>query len=262
MRTLPEGDTVFLTCHRLHEALAGHRLVRGELRHPRLSTLDLAGRSVREVRPAGKHLLIRFDDGHTLHNHLRMDGAWHLYGPAGRWRRPAHQVRAVLATERQVAVGFNLHDLRWLPTAEEPRVIGHLGPDLLAADWDDDHEAEAVRRLTADPDRELGLALLDQSVVAGLGNIYQTEVCFLIGRSPRTRVADVDAHRVVRLGRELLLRNAWHPEQSTTKSLRPGTRHWVYGRRTCLRCGGPVHRATQGRDPGSRVSYHCPRCQP
>ncbi|MEU5850984.1 Fpg/Nei family DNA glycosylase [Saccharopolyspora shandongensis] len=259
---MPEGDTVFLTCHRLHEALAGQVLTRGELRHPRLSTLDLSGRRVRAVRPVGKHLLIRFDDGHTLHNHLRMDGAWHLYSSGTRWRRPAHQARAVLGTADRLAVGFNLHDLRWLPTAAESELIGHLGPDLLDPEWDDGHAAEAIRRLTADPDRELGRALLDQTVMAGIGNIYQTEVCFLLGRSPWTPVAEIDAARAVRLCRELLLRNAWHPEQSTTKSLRRGTQHWVYDRRTCLRCGGPVRRGTQGDDVEARVTYHCPRCQP
>ncbi|MER7011231.1 DNA-formamidopyrimidine glycosylase family protein [Saccharopolyspora sp. NPDC000359] len=259
---MPEGDTVFLTCHRLHEALAGQVLTRGELRHPRLAALDLSGHRVREVRPVGKHLLIRFEDGHTLHNHLRMDGSWHLYPPGARWRRPAHQARAVLATAERVAVGFNLHDLRWLPTAAESRLVGHLGPDLLDPDWGEAHEAEAVRRLTADPDREIGLALLDQQVVAGVGNMYRVEVCFLLGRSPRTPVAEVDATRTVHLSRDLLLRNAWHPEQSTTGRTRRGSEHWVYGRRTCLRCGGPVTRTTQGEDVEARVTYHCPRCQP
>ncbi|GAA0519971.1 endonuclease VIII [Saccharopolyspora subtropica] len=237
-------------------------LTRGELRHPRLSTLDLVGRSVRAVRPVGKHLLIRFDDDHTLHNHLRMDGAWHLYSPGARWRRPAHQVRAVLATAERVAVGFNLHDLAWLPTSAESRLVGHLGPDVLDPEWGAEHEAEAVRRLTADPGREIGRALLDQSVLAGVGNLYQTEVCFLLGRSPWTPVAEVDAVRAVRLCRELLLRNAWHPEQSTTTSLRRGTEHWVYGRRTCLRCGGPVSRGCLGSGLESRVAYHCHHCQP
>lgn len=251
---------MFLTCHRLHEALAGRRLVGGRLRHPRLSTVELAGRVVREVRPAGKHLLTRFECGWTLHSHLRMDGAWHLYSPGTRWKRPAHQARAVLEVPERTAVGFALHDLRWLPTADEHSVIGHLGPDVLSPDWDEDMRAEAVRRLTADPSREVGLALLDQTVLAGLGNIYKTEVCFLLGRSPWTPVAEIDAGEAVRWSRELLLRNAWHPEQATTGDPRPQARHWVYGRRRCLRCSGPVHRGAQGSD--ERVAYHCPRCQP
>ncbi|GAA4854892.1 DNA-formamidopyrimidine glycosylase family protein [Saccharopolyspora cebuensis] len=259
---MPEGDTVFLTCHRLHAALAGRELVRGEVRHPELAALDLGGREVTEVRPAGKHLLIRFADGHTLHNHLRMDGSWHLYPPSARWRRPAHQVRAVLGTDDRLAIGFNLHDLRWLPTREEDRVVGQLGPDLLDPAWDEELAAEAARRLTADPERELGQALLDQTAVAGIGNLYGTEVCFLLGRSPWAPVGEVDAARAVRLARDLLERNAWHPEQSTTGTLRRGAQHWVYHRRRCLRCGGPVHRGSQGEGTRARVTHHCPTCQP
>ncbi|GAA2782336.1 Fpg/Nei family DNA glycosylase [Saccharopolyspora taberi] len=206
------------------------------------------------MRPAGKHLLLRLDDDRTLHSHLRMDGAWHLYAPGERWRRPGHQARAILSTAQRTAVGFNLHDLHLVRTADEHRLVGHLGPDVLGPDWD---PAEAVRRLTADPDREIGLALLDQTVLAGVGNIYKTEVCFLLGRTPWSPVSEVDAAEAVRLSHELLLRNAWHPEQSTTG--RRGARHWVYGRRTCLRCGGPVRRGTQGTE--ERVAYFCPNCQ-
>lgn len=214
-----------------------------------------------EVRPVGKHLLVRLDCGRTMHNHLRMDGAWHLYAPNDRWRRPAHQARAVLADSRRVAVGFNLHDLRLLPTTEEHRLIGHLGPDLLDPEWTDSHLAEAARRLASDPDREIGLALLDQSALAGVGNLYKTEVCFLLGARPWTPVGEVDAERAVRLCRDLLLRNARHPEQTTTGESGPRTSHWVYRRTTCRRCGGPVRRGKQGSEPEERVAYYCPHCQ-
>ncbi|GAB3274946.1 DNA-formamidopyrimidine glycosylase family protein [Parasphingorhabdus pacifica] len=257
---MPEGDTVFLTCHRLHEALAGRTLTHGELRHPRLSTVSLDGWTVRAVIPVGKHLLIRFDTDRTLHSHLRMDGSWHLYSPGSRWRRPAHQARAVLSHPQRVAVGFNVHDLRVIPTDDEHRLIGHLGPDLLALDWSGEHAAEAVRRLGSDPDREIGLALLDQTAMAGVGNLYKTEVCFLLGCSPRTPVGRVDLTEAVRRCRELLLRNAWHPEQTTTGNPRASARHWVYERRLCLRCAGPVERGVQG--PDDRVTYRCPHCQP
>lgn len=255
---MPEGDTVFLTCRRLDEALAGAEVVRGELRHPRLAEVELRGRVVREVRPVGKHLLIRFTGERTLHSHLGMDGAWHLYSPGGRWRRPAHRARAVLDVPDRTAVGFDLRGMRWVRTADEDSLVGHLGPDLLSPEWGPEEAAEAVRRLTADPAREIGAALLDQSVLAGVGNIYRTEVCFLLRRSPHAPVAEVDAERAVRLCRDLLLRNAWSPERSTTGDLRRDARHWVYGRRTCLRCGGPVHRDGDA----ERVTYHCPRCQP
>lgn len=236
--------------------------MRGELRHPRLSTVDLAGRVVHRVRPVGKHLLVRFDDGFTLHNHLRMDGAWHLYRPDARWRRPAHQVRAVLATAERVAVGFALHDLSLVRTRDEHRLVGHLGPDPLAPDWTEEHVAEAVRRLSRSPDRPLAEALLDQRNLAGIGNLYATEVCFLLGDAPATPMSRVDADRAVRLSHELLTRNAWHPEQSTTGERHPDRRHWVYGRRTCLRCRGDVHREHVGTGTTERVTYRCPRCQP
>ncbi|HEY2763858.1 MAG TPA: DNA-formamidopyrimidine glycosylase family protein, partial [Pseudonocardiaceae bacterium] len=164
---MPEGDTVWLTGRRLGAALAGGTLVRGELRHPRLATTNLTGTAVREVVSVGKHLLTRLGDGRSLHTHLRMDGAWHLYRPGQRWRGPDHQVRAILAVPDRVAVGFRLHDMALVPSDQEHRLIGHLGPDLLGPGWGPEPESEAVRRLTAQPDRELGLTLLDQTVLAG-----------------------------------------------------------------------------------------------
>ncbi|GGM38004.1 endonuclease VIII [Longimycelium tulufanense] len=260
---MPEGDTVYLAGRRLHAALTRQRLVRGELRHPRLSTVDLAGRRVLSVRSVGKHLLIRFDDGTTLHTHFRMDGSWHLYRPGERWRGPVHQVRAVLATEHRVAVGFRLHDMALVPTSEEHRLVGHLGPDLLDPVWGRAQEDEAVRRLTRVPDREVGVALLDQTAVAGLGNLYKTEVCFLLGISPWTPVSDVDVRAAIRWSRKLLLRNAARPEQSTTGELGRDAQHWVYERvgRPCRRCGEVVRSAPQGGGTRARVTYYCPRCQ-
>ncbi|MGW0519334.1 DNA-formamidopyrimidine glycosylase family protein [Crossiella sp. NPDC003009] len=260
---MPEGDTVFLAAQRLDEALRGQVLTRGELRHPDFAAADLGGRTVLSVRSAGKHLLFRFDDKTTLHTHFRMDGSWHLYRPGERWRGPAHQVRALLTTQDRVAVGFRLHDLALVPTAEEHTLIGHLGPDLLSPDWDQAMEDEAVRRLTADPARELGTALLDQRVLAGVGNLYKAEVCFLLGVSPWSPVGAVDARAAVRLCRRLLFRNRLRPEQSTTGRL-GAAGHWVFerGRAGCLRCGGPVRVGEQESYGMPRVTYHCPRCQP
>ncbi len=169
---------MFLAGQRLHVALAGCRLTRGELRRSRLSTVDLAGWTVREVASVGKQLFIRFDNNTTLHSHFRMDGSWHLYRRGQRWRGPGHQVRAVLATSDQVAVGFRLHDLVLLPSPDEHRLVGHLGPDLLGPGWGPDGEDAAVHRLAAHPNRELGLALLDQRVLAGLGNLYKERSLF------------------------------------------------------------------------------------
>ena len=152
----------------------------------RLVDHDLAGLSVVDVVTVGKHLFTRFDDGRSLHSHFRLDGSWHLYRPGMAWRRPAHEARAVLATDERVAVGFALHDLELLPTADEQRLVGHLGPDLLDPEWSDAHAAEALRRLTARGDSEIGLVLLEQRVMAGIGNLYKTETCFLRGLSPWT----------------------------------------------------------------------------
>jgi endonuclease-8 len=262
---MPEGDTVHLAGKRLRAALAGRRLVRGELRHPRLVGHDLAGRTVCDVASVGKHLFTRFDDGRSLHSHFRMDGSWHLYRPGMAWQRPAHQARAVLATADRVAVGFALHDLELLPTAEEDRLVGHLGPDLLDPDWDDEHAAEALRRFTARADHELGLVLLEQRVMAGVGNLYKTEVCFLLGASPWTRVRDLpDPAAAVTVARKLLLRNADRPEQSTTGELGRGRQHWVFerGGQRCRRCGARIRTAEQGDGVYARIAYWCPRCQP
>jgi endonuclease-8 len=265
---VPEGDTVFLAGRRLHDALAGRQLLSAELRHPRLIGHDLSGRTVREVVSVGKHLLTRLDDDRTLHSHFLMDGAWHLYRPGERWRGPTHHVRVVLRTRDRVAVGFRLHQLRLVPTSAEHRLVGRLGPDLLTPGWNRDLAAEAVRRLSARPETALGVALMDQRLVAGIGNLYKAEVCFLLGASPWTPVADADLPAAVGLARTLLLRNAWRPEQSTTGELARGAQHWVYGRtgRACRRCGGVILAADQhpadDEDGLVRLTYYCPTCQP
>ncbi|GAA4552541.1 DNA-formamidopyrimidine glycosylase family protein [Pseudonocardia xishanensis] len=261
---MPEGDTVFLAGKRLHAALAGHELVRGELRHPRLAAVDLTGLGVTGVASVGKHLFTRFDDGTSLHSHFRMDGSWHLYRPGMAWRRPAYEARAVLEVPDRVAVGFALHDMELLPTAEEDRLVGHLGPDLLAPDWGPEHEAEALRRLARRGEHELGLALLEQRVMAGVGNLYKTEVCFLLGLTPWTLVRDTpDLSGVIALSRTLLLSNADRPEQTTTGSMHPDQAHWVFerGNRPCRRCRTRVLTAEQGDGVYARPAYWCPRCQ-
>jgi endonuclease-8 len=256
---------VYLAGKRLRAALAGHRLVRGELRHPRLVEHDLAGRTVTDVVSVGKHLFTRFDDGRSLHSHFRMDGSWHLYRPGMAWQRPAYEARAVLATEERVAVGFALHDMELVPTAEEDRLVGHLGPDLLDPEWSDEHAAEALRRLTARGASEIGLVLLEQRVMAGVGNLYKNEVCFLSGLSPWTLTRDVpDPAALIALSRTLLLRNADRPEQSTTGELGRGRQHWVFERskQRCRRCGTRIRTAEQGDGVYARLAYWCPTCQP
>jgi endonuclease VIII len=165
---VPEGDVVYLAGKKLGDALTGQRLIRGELRHPRLVEHNLSGRIVAGVRSIGKHLFTRFDDGRSLHTHFRMDGAWHLYRPGQRWRRPNHQARAVLMTHDREAVGFCLHDMAVLATRDEHRLVGHLGPDLLKPGWNGDDAAHAAKRLSECADVEIGVALLDQRIMAGV----------------------------------------------------------------------------------------------
>jgi endonuclease-8 len=260
---MPEGDTVFATAHRLTEAMAGVTLVRGELRHPRLATVDLKGRVLELAVPVGKHLFLRFDGALSLHCHLGMDGSWKVYDQTRR-APVTHRTRAILGTPARVALGQSLLEMALVSTSDEKRLVGHLGPDLLDPEWSDEHQAEAVRRLTADPGRELGAALLDQSVMAGVGNVFKVEMCFLLGVSPWTPVSAVDPVQTVALARKLLLRNRLSPVRNTTGDRRRGRESWVYGRsRTgCLRCGGPVRKHDPGTAPRDRISYYCPHCQP
>ncbi|WP_327288392.1 DNA-formamidopyrimidine glycosylase family protein [Streptomyces sp. NBC_01198] len=259
---MPEGDTVWLTAQRLDAALAGRPLVRAELRVPQLATVELGGRQVLEVTPRGKHLLTRLEGGLTLHSHLRMDGAWHLYAPGERWRGGAeHQVRAVLGNEARTAVGYRLPVLELLPTAEESQVVGHLGPDLLGPGWD---AAAALTRLAEQPERPLGEALLDQRNLAGIGNVYVAELCFLRGVTPWTPFGEVAAPvKLVALAKRLLEANKARPGHVTTGDTRRGRTHWVYGRehQPCLRCGTPVRGGEHGPAAQRRVAYWCPRCQ-
>ncbi len=260
---MPEGDTVWLAAARMHEALAEKVLTRTDFRVPQLATTDLSGRRVLEVVPRGKHMLTRLEGGLTLHTHFRMDGSWHLYAPGARWTGgPDWQVRVVLSTDDVDAVGYRMPVLALVETAEESAVVGHLGPDTLGPDWDAD---VAVANLLAEPDAEVGTALLDQRKLAGLGNLYRCEVLFVRGLSPWTLVRDVpDLHALVEKGRRLMDVNKERWEQATTGSLRPGEDHWVFERtgRPCRRCRTRVLSAEQGPAPYARLTYWCPRCQP
>jgi endonuclease-8 len=259
---MPEGDTVWNTARVIERALVGDVLTGSDFRVPRLATADLSGWTVAESASRGKHLLLRLTrDGEkplTLHSHLRMDGAWRAYAPGERWSgRPAHLIRVVLRTARAVAVGFHLHDVTLVPTAEEETLVGHLGPDLLGDDWD---PAEAARRLAAKPDVTIAEALLDQRNLAGVGNLYKAETMFLRGLWPWTPVAEVpDLLGVVTLAQKLVASNKGRWTQSTTGSLRRGETTYVYGRRAlpCRRCGTAIKKA----DQDERVTYWCPRCQ-
>jgi endonuclease VIII len=258
---MAEGDTVFATAGRLHEALAGQPLTRTDIRVPRFATADLSGQVVTEVVARGKHLLVRTDGEVSIHSHLGMDGSWRLYDPGEPWRGRSFEVRAVLETERRIAVGHRLRRLEVLRTAVEGEVLGHLGPDVLGPDWD---QAEVVRRLTASPERPVGEALMDQRVMAGPGNVYKSEVCFLAGIEPRAPVGEVpDPARLVDLMKSLMERNRAGGRRVTTDDPRRGRELWVYGRagRPCRRCGTPIRSFTQGSAGEGRITYGCPGCQ-
>ncbi len=260
---MPEGDTVWLACQRLQRALAGRELTRTEFRVPQLAEVDLSGVRVAEVVSRGKHQLFRFDDGRTLHTHFRMEGTWRTYPQGRRWSGgPAFEIRVVLGVDGLDAVGYRLPVVELVPTAEEDRVVGHLGPDLLGPDWD---LAEAVRRIAVHPERSVGEALLDQRNLAGIGTLYRSEVLFLQGIHPRTPVADVrDLARVCVRARQLLMANRTRGQQTTTGDLRSGRQHYVFERpgQPCRRCGTKIRTEEFGPVGQERRSYWCPHCQP
>ncbi|MFF0817490.1 DNA-formamidopyrimidine glycosylase family protein [Rhodococcus sp. NPDC003318] len=260
---MPEGDTVWQSAGRLRAALAGKTLTLCDIRVPRYATVDLTPGPVDEVISRGKHLLIRVGE-HTVHTHLKMEGAWHVYPTGARWRRPAWQARILLGTADCLAVGFQLGIVEVLARADEDHAVGHLGPDLLGPDWD---SSRAAANLAADPDRPIGLALLDQRVMAGIGNVYRNELCFLRGVHPATPLADAGqpaawadlAHRILTANRDRVVR-------ITTGDRRRGRSAWVHSRAgsPCLRCGTLVETGTLGGDtpdPERRI-FWCPTCQP
>ncbi len=267
---MPEGDSVHLLARRLDRALLGRTVVRSDLRVPTLATADLAGRTVLANATHGKHLLTRFSEattpGVTLHSHLRMDGSWTVTGPGKRLpTRLMPDVRVVLETDSgATAWGLHLHDLSLVASSAEGDLVGHLGPDPLREDWD---PTEAVRRLRAGPAEPLVSALLDQRKMAGLGNLWANELCFISGHSPWTPVGEVDLDRLVRLAARALRHSALVPGayQVTTGRARARENHWVSGRnrRPCLRCGTTVLMVPElPDDPANRRTWWCPSCQP
>lgn len=263
---MPEGDAVRRTADRLDRALAGATLLASDFRVPQLATTDLSGAVVERTGTHGKHLLTRLTtaDGVplTLHTHLKMEGSWRVVRAGEHWPGPAHEARVALRTDRVEAIGFRLGLVELLPTADEDAVVGHLGPDLLGA-WTPDDEATALARLVAVPERVLGEALLDQTVVAGIGTIWLAETCFVQGAHPLGPVAAVaDPLRLLRRARALLRSGREHGQPLTTGNRRDPV--WVYRRqrRPCLRCGTPIEAGTVGPPGRERTTYWCPRCQP
>jgi endonuclease-8 len=258
---MPEGDTVWRTARQLHDALAGRVLTACDIRVPQWANLDLVGVTVDEAVSRGKHLFVRAGDV-SLHTHLKMEGAWHVYAPGARWRRPAHTARVVLQNSEAQTIGFSLGLVEVLERSAEDAAMAWLGPDLLGPDWSLD---EAVGRVNADPSRPVFLALHDQRNVAGFGNEYVNELCFLHGLDPTRPVGDVDdiAHVIAR-GQQLITVNRTRVQRVFTGNTRRGEHHFVFGRdrRPCRRCGTTIRRGELGDDPTRmRNTFWCPHCQ-
>ena len=262
---MPEGDTVWRTATRLHQALAGQPLTTWDLRWGELATSDYAGATTLEVVSRGKHILQRLDAGVTLHSHLRMEGQWRIedaHGLTSR-QRSNPQIRALVGTERWAALGLRLGMLDLVPTSSEDTLVGHLGPDVLGPDWD---PAIAVTHLHDSGQTPIGEALLDQRNLAGVGTLWASESLFLQRVNPWTAAGDLDekelaalverAHRLIDTARH-------HAVQSSTGVRRLGETSYVHGRsgRPCRRCGGTVRVAMIGTPPQERTMFYCPRCQ-
>ncbi len=250
---MPEGDTVWHTAATLREHLAGRTLTRCDVRVPRYATVDLTGQVVNEVISRGKHLFIRVGPA-SIHSHLKMDGSWRV---GNRPVRVDYRARIVLEANNIRAVGVDLGVLEILERDHDSDAVAHLGPDLLGDDWD---PRVALANLMAGPDRPLAEALLDQRVVAGIGNVYCNELCFVSGRLPSAPVSALaDPPRLISRARDMLWTNRFRWNRCTTGDTRPGRQLWVYGRagQSCRRCGTRI----VFDDTADRVAYWCPACQ-
>lgn len=281
---MPEGDTIFRSARALGRALAGKPVVRFETALAPLASVDdnapIAGRIVEKVEARGKWLLLFFSGDLILVTHMLMSGSWHIYrvveGEAERWRVPRRMMRCVVRVEDYEAVAFNVPVAKFFTgrLLERDSMIPKLGPDLLRADYD---EAEARARVLAHPHDEIANVLLNQRVIAGLGNVYKTEVCFLCGVHPFRKVASLTAAELECLlyqSRKLINENVQESTRTddkivtytgarrTTRSSDQASRLWVYGRQgqPCRRCGTAVLMRKQG--PDARSTYWCPQCQP
>lgn len=275
---MPEGDTIFRAARAMHRALAGKAVTDFKSVLPALNRIDedspLAGRTIDAVRAAGKHLLIEFSGDLILRTHMRMNGSWHLYRPGERWRRPGIDMRIVISTPDFVAVGFRIPVAEFLTsrTVRRQTDLRLIGPDLLGAEFDED---EVIRRMRQRPQLPMADALLNQRVVAGIGNVYKSEVLFICGVSPFRTVSSVDdmtLRRMVRKSRQIMGANVidgttaaivtYTGFRRTTGRSDSGQSLWVYARggQPCRKCGTPIQSTKQG--PDARLTYWCPRCQP
>ena len=256
---MPEGDTIFRTARTLRRVLDGHEVTAFEA--PRLrGAHPLPGERVTRVESRGKHLLIAFEGGAILHTHMQMDGAWHVYRRGERWWHARSRARVVIATADMVAVCFDAPVVELLtePGLERHPRIRALGPDLCGEDPDID---EALRRMASlDPATPVGVAMLDQRVASGVGNVYKSEVLFACGVDPFATLDDLDEpirRQLLDTASRLLRLNLGGGPRRT---VREGVAVYERGGRPCRRCGTLIRSRRQGET--GRSTWWCPSCQP
>jgi endonuclease-8 len=276
---MPEGDTIFRTARTLNRALLNKAVTRFESAYAQLTAANdeqpFVGQTLTHIEARGKWLLMYFSSGSILATHMLMSGSWHIYRPGEPWQDKPSNMRILIETSDFVAVGFRI-PLARVHTAESlirDRKIPRTDRDVLSETFNSDL---AVQRLLARAQDELGDALLRQDVLAGVGNVFKSETCFLTGLSPFRTVATLSqkqAEEVVATARKLLAANVLEDSSDrivtysgknrrTTSNADPGENLWVYGRKgeSCRRCGTAIQRALQG--PNARSTYWCPTCQP
>ncbi len=275
---MPEGDTIFRAAAALDRALAGDVVTVFETALAPLARVHddspITGRTIERCESAGKHLLMTFSGELVLRTHMRMSGSWHLYRPGERWQRRPSAMRVRLDTATWVAVAFDVPVAEFLRPRDlgRSRTLGALGPDLLSPTFNRDH---ALARMAGAGARPIAEVLLDQRVIAGIGNVFKSEVLFLCGTHPdrlASALAPNDVGRIVDVAVPLMHANTGAAASSgivTYRGLRRTTRSasgeenlWVYGRggKPCRRCGTPIASAKRGID--ARSTYWCPTCQP
>lgn len=276
---MPEGDTIFRTARTLGRALVAKPITGFRSNYPLLTRFNddtpLAGQFVDQVEPRGKWMLIYFSSGGILVTHLLMSGSWHIYRPREPWQKPARHMRIVIENSEYVAVGFNVPvaEMHTAQSLARDRRIPGVGVDVLSAAFD---AVAAAQRLGACSSEEVGDVLLHQRVLAGVGNVFKSEICFLTRINPFCRVAALTQSQNVALiatAQRLIAANVLEDSgemivtfrgmhRRTTHQSAPGESLWVYGRHgaPCRRCGDPIRRRIQG--PDARVTFWCPFCQP
>ena len=276
---MPEGDTIFRTARALGRALLAKPVTGFRSTYPMLTRFNddtpLIGQTVERVDSRGKWLLIQFSGGGTLATHMLMSGSWHIYRHGECWRRPRDHMRILLENSDYVAVGFSVPVAKMMREQELARALRIPGSaiDVLSAEFD---AGEVARRMWARGGEEIGDVLLHQGVIAGVGNVFKSEICFVTATNPFCKVADLDSERVALLiatSRKLVKANVLEDsgdlivtygarQRRTTHASDPSASLWVYGRHgdPCRKCGERIRRRMQGSD--ARVTFWCQHCQP